>query len=79
LDDMGETAMMGLRLVREGLRDDLFQERFGKSLFTVYEQPIWELTQLGLLEVVKGEANAIRLTKRGRLLGNQVFLRFLFD
>lgn len=79
LDDMGETAMMGLRLVREGLRDDLFQERFGKSLFTVYEQPIRELTQLGLLEVVKGEANAIRLTKRGRLLGNQVFLRFLFD
>jgi oxygen-independent coproporphyrinogen-3 oxidase len=78
-EDMGETAMMGLRLVEEGLRDDLFQERFGKSLFEVYKEQINELVRLGLLEVVEGEAHAIRLTKRGRLLGNQVFMRFLMD
>lgn len=78
-DNMGETAMMGLRLVEEGLRDDLFQERFGKSLFEIYQEQINELVRLGLLEVVEGEAHVIRLTKRGRLLGNQVFMRFLMD
>ncbi len=78
-DDMGETAMMGLRLVEEGLRDDLFQEKVGKSLFDVYKKQIDDLVHLGLLEVVEGEACAIRLTRRGRLVGNQVFLRFLID
>ncbi len=78
-DDMGETAMMGLRLVKEGLRDDLFQAKFGKSLFTVYEEQIIELVRLGLLEIVENKIRAIRLTKRGRMVGNQVFLRFLLD
>ncbi|MGV8027118.1 MAG: radical SAM family heme chaperone HemW [Anaerolineaceae bacterium] len=78
-DDMGETAMMGLRLVEEGLRDDLFQEKVGKSLFDVYKKQIDDLVHLELLEVVEGEVRAIRLTKRGRLVGNQVFLRFLID
>jgi oxygen-independent coproporphyrinogen-3 oxidase len=76
-DDMGETAMMGLRQTQEGLRDDLFQERFGISLFRVYEKQIAELVDIGLLEVVSGDMSAIRLTKRGRMVGNQVFLRFL--
>jgi len=78
-DEMGETAMMGLRLVEEGLRDVLFKKKFGKSLFTVYEKPIEDLVHLGLLEVVEGEHRAIRLTRRGRMLGNQVFLRFIGD
>ncbi|MHB8807511.1 MAG: radical SAM family heme chaperone HemW [Anaerolineaceae bacterium] len=78
-EDRGETAMMGLRLVEEGLRDDLFHEKFGESLFDVYGKQINELDHLGLLEVVDGEACAIRLTKRGRLVGNQVFMRFLMD
>ena len=76
---MGETAMMGLRLVKEGLRDDLFQAKFGKSLFDVYGKQVNELVRLGLLELWETDAHAIRLTERGRLVGNQVFLRFLLD
>jgi len=78
-DEMGESAMMGLRLVEEGLRDELFIEKFGESLFTVYEKQIAEVVHLGLLEVLEGQERAIRLTRRGRMLGNQVFLRFLLD
>ncbi len=78
-EDMGETAMMGLRLVEEGLRDDLFQEKFDRSLFDVHKKQIDELVGLGLLEIKESEPRAIRLTKRGRLVGNQVFLRFLMD
>jgi oxygen-independent coproporphyrinogen-3 oxidase len=78
-DAMGETAMMGLRLVQEGLRDDLFQEKYGKSLFSVYEKQIDDLIRLGLLEVVNDEVGAIRLTKHGKMVGNQVFMRFLLD
>lgn len=78
-DAMGETAMMGLRLVQEGLRDDIFQEKYGKSLFSVYEKQIDDLVRLGLLEVVEGDVRAIRLTKHGRMVGNQVFMRFLLD
>ena len=79
VESMGESAIMGLRLVQEGLRDDLFQEKHGKSLFSVYEKQIEDLVRLGLLEVVEGGARAIRLTKHGRMVGNQVFMRFLLD
>jgi len=79
-DEIEETAILGLRLVQEGLRDDLFIERFGSSLFTIYEKPIKELTKLGLLEECEEEgSHGIRLTKHGRFLGNQVFMRFLLD
>ncbi len=78
-DAMGETAMMGLRLVQEGLRDDIFKEKYGESLFSVYEKQIEDLVRLGLLEVVEGDVRAIRLTKHGRMVGNQVFMRFLLD
>jgi len=78
-DDMSETAIMGLRLTQDGLRDDLFQEKFAKSLFTIYEKQISQCVKWGLLEVVESEVRAVRLTKRGRMLGNQVFLQFLLD
>jgi hypothetical protein len=37
------------------------------------------LVRLELLEVVEDDVRAIRLTKRGRMVGNQVFMRFLLD
>lgn len=70
---MGETMMLGLRLL-EGVRWDEFAERFGVSLHTVYEQEINELAAQGLLET---DARGIRLTPRGRLLGNVAFAAFL--
>ena len=75
--DMAETMMMGLRLVEEGISRQDFQARFGKGLDEVFGPQITRLSDLGLLEPTEGKRNAIRLTPRGRLLGNQVFMEFV--
>jgi coproporphyrinogen III oxidase-like Fe-S oxidoreductase len=41
----------------------------------VYGKEINELLKLGLIE--NGTRAGIKITKRGRLLGNQVFMRFV--
>jgi oxygen-independent coproporphyrinogen-3 oxidase len=70
---MGEMMILGLRL-SEGVRADAFRERFGQELETVYSRELTELSTSGLLE---WNGERVRLTDRGQLLGNQVFLRFL--
>lgn len=72
--EMGETMMMGLRLVEEGVPFRRFQRRFGLDPGHRFEPEIAELVDLGLLEV---DGERLRLSPRGRLLGNQVFARFL--
>jgi len=73
-DDMSEFMMTGLRQTREGISSAEFESRFGARLDEVYGKDIEELTRLGLLE---RQAERLRLTRRGRLLGNQVFMRFV--
>jgi oxygen-independent coproporphyrinogen-3 oxidase len=72
--EMGETMMLGLRLTREGIAESDFRQRFGVSLGEVYGDVIQELEGLGLLAWSDGR---LCLTRRGRLLGNQVFAEFL--
>lgn len=80
-DDMSEFMMTGLRLTQEGVSENEFQARFGKSLREVYGSEIEELLKMGLIENKTSEfsknSEVLRLTKRGRLLGNQVFMRFV--
>ena len=80
-DDMSEFMMTGLRLTQEGISENEFQARFEKSLREVYGNEVAELLQLGLIESKTSEffknSEVLRLTKRGRLLGNQVFMRFV--
>ena len=83
-DDMSEFMMTGLRLTQEGVSEDEFQARFGWSMYEVYGKEIEELLKLGLIEApapegrgARGEGEILRLTKRGRLLGNQVFMKFV--
>ena len=71
--EMAETMMMGLRL-DEGITLEAFAERFERDLLEIYQGPVEELTSLGLLALEDG---ALILTPRGRLLGNEVFSRFL--
>lgn len=71
--EMGETAMVGLRLV-EGLDVAAFARRFGVSFAALYGERLAEFYQLGLLEAAGAR---VRLTARGRLLGNEVFERLL--
>ena len=70
---LSETIILGLRLSAGVCLDDI-NRRFGVDFLTQYSTQVDDLTSLGLLEC---DGKCIRLTRRGRLLGNQVFLRFL--
>ena len=72
--EMAETMMMGLRL-DEGISVERFTERFGTPLSHIYGDTLRELEELALIQTRDG---AIRLTHRGRMLGNEVFSRFFF-
>lgn len=74
-DVIAETMIMGLRLVREGISVASFATRFGQSLEKIYGESIDHLVALGLLERISDQR--IRLTRRGRLLGNRVFAEFI--
>lgn len=70
---LAETAMLGLRLV-EGLDRAAFRARFGVEVTAVFGQVLADLAPFGLLEVTP---DRVRLTRRGRLLSNEVFVRLL--
>lgn len=73
-DAMGETMMMGMRLVREGVSSAEFERRFGVSLAARYPRELRSLQQRGLIE---WDGERACLTRAGRLLGNQAFREFL--
>ena len=71
---IGETMMLGLRLVREGVAYDRFLQRHGIALLDMFGADIRDLVALGLLEVLP---DRVRLNHHARLVGNQAFLAFL--
>ena len=72
--EIAEAVILSLRL-EEGVNLTDFAHRFGVELYSIYQQQqINELVELGL--IAKNE-HSIRLTTKGKLLGNEVFLRFL--
>jgi len=73
-DDMGEFMMTGLRLTKAGIAGSDFRSRFGRGLIEVFGREIEDLVRKGLLEWTD---DRLHLTKRGRLLGNQVFMQFI--
>ena len=80
-DDMSEFMMTGLRLTQEGVSASEFEKRFNRKLADAFGKEINELLRLGLIESKTSEfsknSEVLRLTKRGRLLGNQVFMQFV--
>ncbi len=75
--EMQETMMVGLRLTREGVSAAAFRRRFGTSLEDEFGAEIERLLNVGLLEWTPGIDPHLRLTRQGRLLGNQVFIQFV--
>ena len=71
--EMSETMILGLRLL-DGLKIEEFQHRFGQDPLELYGPQIRDLEDEGLLESAGG---VLRLTDKGCLLANQVFIRFL--
>jgi oxygen-independent coproporphyrinogen-3 oxidase len=91
-DEMSEYMIMGLRLTGEGVSESRFAVRFGKTLAQVYSRRLAKLAGQGLIETVgqqeteavpdrgghgSGPQVRVRLTQRGRLLGNRVFAEFV--
>lgn len=78
-DEMAETMMMGMRL-DAGVSESSFRARFGRELTEVYGPVIDSAAGHGLVEWRTGTevagGRALRLTARGRILGNEVFSRF---
>lgn len=69
----GETMMMGLRLA-EGITDGRLYEMLGQHLGDLYGGVIDRLAEHRL---IGWDGERVRLTERGRLLGNLVFQEFL--
>ncbi len=72
---MAETAMLGLRL-NTGVSRLEFAARYGRAFEQVFDERLADVRNLGLIETV---GDRVRLTERGRLLGNEVFARLLPD
>jgi oxygen-independent coproporphyrinogen-3 oxidase len=71
---IGETMMLGLRLLLDGVSPSLFELRHGVSLREQFGAQITRLTAMGLLDA--GD-DRVRLTARGVLLANSVCAEFL--
>jgi oxygen-independent coproporphyrinogen-3 oxidase len=77
-DEIQETMMMGLRLVKEGVSEEKFMQRFGKNLYETFPNEISFLMKNDLLEkTIKADEHIYRVTHKGTMLGNQVFLQFI--
>ena len=74
---MQETMFMGLRLLKQGVSAPVFEERFGVFMQTVFSNEIRELLKLGLVDWRGRKKDHLCLTKRGCLMGNQVFIYFV--
>jgi oxygen-independent coproporphyrinogen-3 oxidase len=72
---MTETAFLALRTA-QGLHLPTFEERFAEPFAQFTGERLNIVVEAGLLEQ---EQDWLRLSKRGRLLGNEVFLRILPD
>jgi oxygen-independent coproporphyrinogen-3 oxidase len=68
-----EAIFMGLRLT-EGISLEAFQACYGVDILGQYGGELQHLTEAGLIEI---EERQLRLTARGRLLSNEVFLIFV--
>src|SRR2546429_657015 len=75
IQEMSETAFLAFRTA-QGLHLPTFEERFAEPFTQFVGTRLRIVEQAGLLEQEQGW---LRLSKRGLLLGNQVFLRLLPD
>ncbi len=84
---MADTAILALRL-NEGLDVGDFERRFGQEFDELYGPALREMAEIGLLEHrlsgpegtdLRVDGERVRLTVRGRLLANEVFVRLLAE
>ncbi|CDQ18053.1 radical SAM family heme chaperone HemW [Halobacillus karajensis] len=74
-EQLEEEMFLGLRKSK-GVSKELFREKYGKTLTDVFGR---KLTDLKNRELIAEDSENIRLTPKGRILGNEVFQEFLLD
>jgi oxygen-independent coproporphyrinogen-3 oxidase len=70
----GETMMLGLRLLTDGVNREAFLQRHGRTMEQAFGQTVEELAEIGLLDLT---GDQVRLTHQGLMLANDVATRFL--
>jgi oxygen-independent coproporphyrinogen-3 oxidase len=70
----GETMMIGLRLLDEGISPERFAARHGRPLETAFPEQLAMLESVGLIERLP---DRVRLTRRGMMIANDVAERFI--
>jgi oxygen-independent coproporphyrinogen-3 oxidase len=70
----GETMMLGLRLLDDGIQASAFSQRHGVDLEAHFGTQIAQMEKIGLLERM---VTGVRLTPRGMMLANDVAAAFL--
>ncbi|MED3823459.1 radical SAM family heme chaperone HemW [Priestia flexa] len=73
VERMEEEMFLGLRKTN-GVNKASFYEKYKVEMNDVFSEPIKEYTNKGLLEQTE---SSLRLTKKGRFLGNEVFQAFI--
>jgi oxygen-independent coproporphyrinogen-3 oxidase len=73
-EELEDSIMCGLRLVREGLNIPELEKQFEIDFKSMFRTQIDKLQKNGLLKI---DNNVLRLSNQGILLGNQVFLEFI--
>ncbi|WP_281272333.1 radical SAM family heme chaperone HemW [Neobacillus piezotolerans] len=73
VEAMEEEMFLGLRMA-EGVKREVFERKYGKSPDAIFRGQINHLSKNGLIE---DDGISIRLTRKGRMLGNEVFQSFL--
>ena len=76
-DQMQEYLMVGFRLTEEGISTRDFKAQFGHAVDEYFQKQVIRLQRQGLLEWHPHDADRLRLTRRGRMFGNQVFTEFV--
>ena len=74
-DQMEEEMFLGLRKTK-GVSLSKFEAKFSESIFNVYRDNIEHLLSQQLIQI---NSDYIQLTKKGRMLGNEVFQQFLIS
>ena len=76
---LSEALFLGLRKT-EGIKVEAFSKRYKKNILSHYQKEIPDLQGAGLIEVASSSCSyetALKLTRRGLILSNEVFLKFI--
>ena len=74
---MKDFMWLGLRLINEGVTEYRFRKAYGCSMRKVFDAEISALLDQGLVIWSKERGGTLKLTKRGVMLANQVFIQFV--